>query len=116
MARNTCKVVRTAIGRRRICWGSNGKIKSNTPAGGVGATRGRKRWKKRRKSRRGGSVTSTTVRRNTSTPRKTFKAKKSYAVTGLGKLRKGCKKVKKNGRTEYRCAMPGKKTRKRRRR
>lgn len=28
--RSRCKVVNTAIGRRRLCWGKNGKITSNT--------------------------------------------------------------------------------------
>lgn len=90
-----CKVVRGSGGTRKVCWGRNGKIKSNTPArgtSGLGATRKRKATSRKRKS---------SVSRKSAA---TFVAKASYAKTKSGKLRKGCKKV---GST-YRCRRPGK--------
>lgn len=100
-----CKVVRG----RKLCWGKNGRIKSNTPASG--GTRKRKPAKRRaaassrkRTVRKGARRTTRSTTRSSAS---TFRAKASYAVTKCGKLRKGCRKVA----GVYRCRKPGKRAR-----
>lgn len=39
----SCKLVNVCGRRRRICWGANGKIRSNTSAGGGGRKHGKGR-------------------------------------------------------------------------
>lgn len=94
-----CKIVRSSNGARKVCWGRNGKIKSNTRASvtaGVGATRRRRKSRVKRTS----SAGKASMRGLGST----FVAKASFAKTKSGKLRKGCKRVGKN----YVCRRPGK--------
>lgn len=97
-----------ASGRRRsfsrkLCWSKRG-IKTNckpsatTAACGGGRASSRSSGRKRSSASR--RTRKVTVSRNTL---KTFIAKKSYAVTRSGKLRKGCKRVK----NTYRCKKVG---------
>jgi hypothetical protein len=105
-----CKVVRGSGGARKVCWGANGRIKSNVAASGTaGLPRPvrRRRKAKAAAARRAKPSLKGVRRRKSSVSRAsaaTFVAKASYAKTKSGKLRKGCKKV---GST-YRCRRPGK--------